>query len=48
MKYPYHVKANGRYYAPGEETEEAAEPETEEAAEPETPPKTRGRGKKTD
>lgn len=49
MKYPYHVKANGRYYAPGEEVEEETTDSKQEKTETPPPekPKTR-RGRKSE
>ena len=50
MTYPYHVKANGRYYSPGEEVEETKEIDIgEEIEETDPAEKTTGRrGRKTE
>lgn len=46
MKYPYHVKANGRYYAPGEEVEGNDAPESKREPEQNNPPPERPKGRR--
>lgn len=48
LTYPYHVKANGKYYAPGEEIKDNDTPEAKKDKDLENRPleKTKGRRRK--